>query len=178
MIRRFSAAMTCAAGVLAMGTLAGAQALGLRVNTTSSMPMGLWRVEPVAGEMRRGDIVTVCPPDAPSTRQAAARGYISTGPCPGSFALLVKPLAAVAGDVVTVTPAGISVNGEAQHGTAQLDKDSAGRDLQPVQAGVYQVPASRVWLLSGHDARSFDSRYFGPVPVENVQAVARPVWVR
>jgi type IV secretory pathway protease TraF len=39
------------------------------------------------------------------------------------------------------------------------------------------VPPGQVWLLSGHDSRSFDSRYFGPVPVANVQGVARPVWV-
>jgi type IV secretory pathway protease TraF len=35
----------------------------------------------------------------------------------------------------------------------------------------------QVWLLSGHDPRSFDSRYFGAIPTANVRGVARPLWV-
>ncbi len=151
---------------------------GFRVNTTPSMPVGLWRVEAISDEPRRGEIVTVCPPDIPMMREASARGYIGTGSCSGGYEPLVKRVAAIAGDMVHVSPAGINVNGEAVTGTAQLNQDSAGRMMQPYPAGVHQVPAFHVWLLSGHDPRSFDSRYFGPVSAENVQAVARPVWVR
>jgi type IV secretory pathway protease TraF len=39
------------------------------------------------------------------------------------------------------------------------------------------VGSGDIWVLSGHDPRSFDSRYFGPVPVANVQGEARPLWV-
>lgn len=163
---------------MVLGALSGAQVLGFRVNTTASMPVGIWRVAPLSAEPRRGEIVTACPPDTVGTREAAARGYLPVGSCPGSYEPLVKPVAAVPGDVVTVARVGISVNGELVAGTAQLDQDSAGRRLQGVPAGVYQVPASCVWLLSGHDPRSWDSRYFGAVPVESVQTTARPVWVR
>ena len=90
---------------------------------------------------------------------------------------MVKPVAAAEGDVVTVAGSGVSVNGELVQGTAQLSRDSAGRPMQPFQAGTYQVGAGEVWLLSGHDPRSFDSRYFGPVPAVQVQGVARPLWV-
>ena len=46
------------------------------------------------------------------------------------------------------------------------------------QRGAYPVAPKEVWLLSGHDPRSFDSRYFGPVPeAKSVQGIARPVWV-
>lgn len=167
------------AGGMGLAALAGAQALGFRVNTSASMPVGLWRVAPLsATEPRRGEIVTACLPDIFGTREAASRGYLSAGSCPDGFEPLVKRIAAVPGDVVTVARAGISVNGEPVAGTAQLDQDSAGRVLQGVSAGVYQVPAARVWLLSGHDPRSWDSRYFGAVPVENVQTTAQPVWVR
>lgn len=161
-----------------LGTIAVAQITGLRVNTTPSMPVGLWRVTAAPGELQRGQIVTVCPPDTAGTREAAARGYLPAGSCPGNYEPLVKPVAAMPGDVVTVTSAGISVNDEPVHGTAQLVRDSAGREMRPFPAGVHQVGPGQVWLLSGHDPRSWDSRYFGAVPVENVQAVARPVWVR
>ena len=60
-----------------------------------------------------------------------------------------------------------------------VDDDPAVRETlsMVLSAGAYQVKPGEVWLLSGHDPRSFDSRYFGSVPAVNVQGVARPVWV-
>jgi conjugative transfer signal peptidase TraF len=169
-----------ACGLLAalmVGTLATADIDGLRLNSTPSMPRGLWRVGGKNAPLYRGEIVTICPPDTKPIRQGAERGYIPTGNCPGDYEPLVKPIAATAGDTVTVTPAGVWVNGDPVQGTAQLAQDSVGRPLRAFPAGSYQVAQGDVWLLSGHDARSFDSRYFGPVPAANVQGVARPVWI-
>jgi len=69
--------------------------------------------------------------------EAAERGYIPAGACPGGHEPLVKPVAAVAGDRVTVTALGIAVNGEPIAQSAPLDEDSAGRPLRPVPAGAY-----------------------------------------
>jgi conjugative transfer signal peptidase TraF len=161
---------------LMMATLAAGETAGLRINATASMPRGLWRVhtrEPIA----RGAIVTVCPPDQADIREAAHRGYIPSGDCPGGYEPLVKPVAAIAGDLVAVTPRGIAVDGNPVAGTEALTEDEAGRPLHPVPTGAYRVAPGEVWLLSGHDPRSFDSRYFGPVPAANVTGVARPLWV-
>jgi conjugative transfer signal peptidase TraF len=154
-----------------------AGAAGLRVNATTSMPRGLWRVAATEARVERGEIVSVCPSDGAAIREAARRGYISAGPCPGGYEPLVKPVAAIAGDLVTITAGGVAVNGEPMADTAPLEEDSAGRQLRPIPAGTYRVPAGAVWLLSGHDPRSFDSRYFGAVPTANIQGLARPVWV-
>jgi conjugative transfer signal peptidase TraF len=154
-----------------------AGAAGLRVNASASMPWGLWRVAATEAPFERGEIVSVCPPDGAAIREAARRGYLPAGPCPGGYEPLVKPVAAIAGDLVKITAAGVAVNGEPMADTAQLGEDSAGRPLQPIPAGTYRVPAGAVWLLSGHDPRSFDSRYFGAVPAANIQGIARPVWV-
>jgi len=175
--RRKAATAACATAALVIGALAAAKFAGLRVNDTASMPRGLWRAAAVIAAIQRGEIVIVCPPDTPSVREAAARGYIPAGSCPGGLKPLVKPVAAAMGDTVKVAPEGIAVNGVSIENTAQLAQDSAGRPLQPVAAGSYRVEPGQVWLLSGHEARSFDSRYFGPVPVANVQAVAHPMWV-
>lgn len=165
-----------AGGAVLLGiALAGAE--GLRVNTTASMPRGIWRVAAAGTRIARGDIVSVCLPDSPAVREAGLRGYIPTGVCPAGHEPLIKPIAAIAGDVVTVRPRDIAVNGEAIAGSAPLYGDSAGRPLHPMPTGVYRVPSGAVWLLSGHDPRSFDSRYFGAVPAANIQGVARPVWV-
>jgi conjugative transfer signal peptidase TraF len=154
-----------------------AGAAGLRVNATASMPRGLWRIAATEARVERGEIVSVCPPDGAAIREAARRGYFPAGPCPGGYEPLVKPVAAIAGDLVAITAAGVAVNGELVADTASLEVDSAGRPLQPIPAGTYRVPAGAVWLLSGHDPRSFDSRYFGAVPAANIQGIARPVWV-
>ena len=165
------------AALLIGGTLASARIAGLRLNQTPSMPRGVWRVSRIAGPLDRGQIVTVCPPDIKAVRLGAERGYVPQGDCPGGYEALVKPIAAVQGDLVEVAAAGVRVNGRQVDGSAQLDQDSAGRPLRAYPAGAYQVAPGEVWLLSGHDPRSFDSRYFGPVAVENVQGTARPVWV-
>jgi len=163
-----------AGGALMLG-IALAGVVGLRVNATASMPQGIWQVEAPGALIGRGEIVSVCLPQSPALNEAAERGYIPAGACPGGREPLVKPVAAVAGDRVTVTA--LAVNGEPIAQSAPLDEDSAGRPLRPVPAGAYSVPAGEVWLLSGHDPRSFDSRYFGGVPVTNIQGVARPTWV-
>jgi conjugative transfer signal peptidase TraF len=165
-----------AGGALMLGIVLAGTA-GLRVNATASMPRGIWWVEPAGTRIERDEVVSVCPRDGAAIREAARRGYIPVGACPGGCEPLVKPVAAIAGDLVSVTAHGIAVNGEPVADTAQLDKDSDGRPLRPIPAGVYSVPAGAVWLLSGHDPRSFDSRYFGAVPTANIQGIARPVWV-
>lgn len=168
----------CAIGALLAGTLLTARAAGLRVNETASMPRGLWRVIAADAPLRRGEIIAACPPDTRAIREAVVRGYIPAGACPGGTVPLLKPVAAVAGDVVTVTPAGIAVDGRPVENTAPLGRDSAGRMLRSVPPGTYLVAGGEIWLLSGRDPRSFDSRYFGAVSVRNVQGVARPLWVR
>ncbi len=158
-------------------TLICVEALGFRINTTNSMSVGIWRVSPLAGGLQRGEVVTVCLPDSPEARLAAERGYVPAGSCQDGREPIVKSIAALAGDVVCVTPAGIAVNGIDVAGTAQLERDTGGRPLRPVPAGDYRVPAGQVWLLAGRARNSYDSRYFAGVPVESIQSVARPVWV-
>ena len=172
--RRFT---LCAAGATVLAALATAYQAGLRVNTTPSMPIGLWAIGSARTVLTRGDVVTVCLPDGAALRQAMQRGYIATGICPRGAEPLVKPVAAVNGDLVTVSAHGISVNAAPIANTAPLAGDEAGRPLHPVPQGSYRVAPEEVWLLSGHDPRSFDSRYFGAVPVADVLGVAHPLWV-
>jgi conjugative transfer signal peptidase TraF len=174
--RRHALAAAAVMGGAAFAALTGANVAGLRFNGTASMPMGLWRVTDNHAPLRRGEIVTVCPPDTRQVQEGSTRGYIPPGSCPGDYEPLVKPVAAIAGDVVAVSPAAVRVNGRLLPNTAQLAQDSAGRALRPFPVGTYRVASGEVWLLSGHDRRSFDSRYFGPVPEADVQGIARPVW--
>ena len=150
----------------------------LRLNTTPSMPIGLWQVSrSVPEQLHRGSIVTACLPETPVVRLGFERGYIHAGSCPDGLEPVVKPIAALQGDAITVRPTGILVNGSPVSGTAQLARDSGGRVLSPMRAGVYVVDPGQVWVLAGRDRRSFDSRYFGSIPVSAIQTEAHPCWV-
>ncbi|MCW3476239.1 conjugative transfer signal peptidase TraF [Rhodovastum sp. RN2-1] len=167
----------CAVVAAVLGTLAAADAGGVRVNVTPSMPVGLWKIESSLPFPARGEVVTVCLPEGDAVREAIRRGYVSAGACPGGSEPLVKPVAAIGGDLVVVSTHGITVNGAPVPSSVPLAQDEAGRALRPVPAGLYRVARDTVWLLSRHDPRSFDSRYFGTIPIANVRDVARPLWV-
>lgn len=160
-------------GVTGAGT-AAAWAAGYRINTTSSVPIGVYRIEP--GTIARGRIVAFCPPDNAAFQLGRARGYVLGGwACPGGYRPLFKPIAAMAGDVVTVAAEGISVNGHPLRNTASRPRDGEGRPLPVVPRGQHQVQPGQVWVVSTYNARSFDGRYFGAVPAAGIMGVARPI---
>lgn len=162
-----------AAAVMAIG--AAASGAGIRINTTASLPRGLWLAETPSQPLRVGDVALFCPPDTPAVRLARDRHYLGAGACPGDFEPMQKPIAAVAGDVVRVAPAGVAINDQAVPSSAVYGVDGAGRSL-PSTTGTLTVPPGEVWLLSTYNAHSYDSRYIGPVPARLVSAVMVPLW--
>ena len=168
--------LACAAfaAVVVGGSVAARQA-GYVYNRSASMPMGLWRV--YDGPAGRGDVALICPPDNALFRDARAAHYLLNGTCPGGYAPLLKPIAAVAGDEVQVTAEGARINGQPVAHTQMLRVDGAGRFLPRAQIGRHIVAPGEVWLLSNYHPYSFDSRYFGPLRATEVLGVARPVLV-
>ncbi len=133
---------------------------GIRVNATSSLPMGFYKKT----KDSRAPLVEFCP-EAPYGEFAAVRGYRPAGNCRDGAGPLMKPVIAKAGDVVEVSGSGISVNGILLPNTAAKTKDSRGRQMKPWEYGRYKVPIGFVWVASSYNTWSFDSRYFGPIPV-------------
>lgn len=175
--RRF--ALVCWGTALALAaTLTAAHMGGLRVNFTHSAPSGLWRVTPIAAAaIERGTLVEICPPSAPIVQAMRERGYLAygwVGRCePDGIAPLLKPVAAVSGDHVSLRSGDLArVNGIALANT----RPEPGMPAWP--AGDYQVGVGEVWVFSSYDAGSFDSRYFGPVPVAHVRGEASPLLIR
>src|SRR5262249_35574829 len=95
--------------------------------TTHSLPWGIYRRthELIA----RGRLVHFCLPE-PIARYALEREYIGAGFCPGAAQELVKSVAALAGDAVEITAAGVSVNGTLIPHTPVYGADSRGRRHQ------------------------------------------------
>jgi len=148
---------------------------GTRVNVTSSFPPGIyWVVDKVP---ERGDLVMFCPPRREVFDLAHERGYLQSGTCPGGYMRMLKRLAAVAGDEVLIVPEGISVNGQLQARSQSLQQDPSGRRMPHPRFGQFQLAAGEALLLSDYSRYSFDSRYFGAVPMTQVEEVLRPLMV-
>jgi conjugative transfer signal peptidase TraF len=172
-VRRRPAYLAVCVAAIGLGIMA-AESAGYRVNITASMPIGIWRVTPPPPELVRGMIVVYCLEDRATVSMALERRYVGPGRCPGGAEPLLKPVVAVAGDIVTVTPSGISVNGSLLTSSSPLTADPAGRPLAGA-FGEFQVSPGEVWVLSHYSTLSFDSRYSGPVRTENITGLAYPV---
>jgi conjugative transfer signal peptidase TraF len=168
-----------AIGVVVCGLAATASAVGeLRVNLSPSIPVGVYVARPVPSRavlLPRGQLVALCLGETLAA-WARARGYLRRGSCPDGSSPIGKPIFGIAGDTLEVTRAGISRNGVPAARTRALDTDAAGRPLPRVPPGRYLVPPGEIWVVSSYDTRSWDSRYFGPVPLRAVISLLRPLW--
>ena len=162
--------------ILSLASIAGlftvARMTGVRINTTPSLPVGLY-IETTA----TSDLVEFCPSE-PYASFAARRGYRTQGSCPDGVSPLLKPIVAKPGDTVQLSSSGITVNNRLLPNTAPLIKDSASRPLQHFPFGRYIVTSGQVWVASTYNRRSFDSRYFGAVPVSAIRAHLRSLLTR
>jgi len=144
--------------------------LGIRFNSSPSLPVGLY----IITSDERANLVEFCPGE-PFASLSIARGYRDQGVCADGAAPLLKPVVAGAGDVVDLSGHGISVNGQLLSNTAPLSKDSKGRELHPWHFGRYAVASETIWVASSYHPRSFDSRYFGPVPTSAIRHRLKPL---
>jgi conjugative transfer signal peptidase TraF len=124
-------------------------------NASASVPLGLYRIQ--SGPVRRGDLVLIrLPRDIADL--ADRRGYLPKS------AYLIKYVVAVASDRVCRLGDRILVNGV--FAARALRRDRSGRRM-PVWHGCRMLALDEVFLLA-RDLQSFDSRYFGPLPVSAI----------
>jgi conjugative transfer signal peptidase TraF len=129
--------------------------------TPSSAAQGIYLRTHAA--LRRGELVEICLPHQVAVF-AARRAYIrGTGRCPDNSEPVIKEIGGMPGDEVYVDP------------TSILATDGGGRSMPRSFPGRHVIQAGRIWL-EGNAPNSFDSRYFSSVPMDNVQAVLRPIW--
>jgi conjugative transfer signal peptidase TraF len=150
-------------------------AAGVRVNTTRSIPVGLYLTS--SAPVNKGAYVLLCPPPTGVFDEARQRGYIGSGLCPGGYGYMMKKVLAAKADVVSLTDEGVRVNGLLLPLSAPLKADKAGRPLQRYRANSFELGNSEVLLMSDVSRTSFDSRYFGPIHVAQIKSVIEPVFV-
>lgn len=148
---------------------------GARINTTRSIPVGLYWIS--NGPIERGAYVMFCPPAIDVFAEAKERGYITGGFCPGDYGYMMKRILAAKGSVVTVTSDGVLVDGKMLEYSKPYQADPAGRPLPRYQSSQYTLGSNELLLMSDVSSSSFDARYFGPVDRSQVKSVIRPIFI-
>jgi conjugative transfer signal peptidase TraF len=169
--RCFAFAALSIAGGLGMSILVAGWICDLRINTTPSEPLGLWRIVPLTTPVRVGQTVFICPPNNDTMQEGRERGYLRAGLCDGGFGPLIKTVVAVAGQRVDVTDH-VAIDGVPAYGSRIVERDGEGRPLRRDRSGI--VPPDAIYLHSGF-AGSWDSRYFGPIPTSGILGLAQEV---
>lgn len=148
-------------------------AAGIRINTTGSIPVGLYWLSDAP--VSKGEYVIFCPPVNPLFDEAKKRGYFNSGFCPGQYGYIMKMSLAAKSDKVRVTDQGVFVNGVLLPYSKPRSMDKSGRPL-PIYRADIVLSVNDVLLMSNVSEHSFDSRYFGPVNRSQIQGVIRPIF--
>ena len=146
---------------------------GVVINTTVSLPLGLYRS--IDAPVERGAYVKFCPPPSAVFDEAQRRGYLGAGFCPGGYEPMLKRVLAAKGDQVDVAAEGVHVNGRLVPLSAQMRADGGGRPM-PNYVQHRVLTGSELLLMSDVSGVSFDSRYFGPLNRAQVRAVIKPIF--
>ncbi len=140
--------------------------------SNSSCAEGIYRL--VDAPTGRGELAAACLP-VNAEQEGLMRGYLADGDCPGGGEPVLKVIGGLRGDEVDVEAGWVAVNGKRLANSATLTRDSAGRPLTHVVWGKRRVGAEEVWLFGLNNRRSWDSRYFGPIPLQAIRGVAEPL---
>lgn len=130
-----------------------------RVNIEPSVPLGVYRLHAVSEPLPRGTLVLLPVP-----------GSVQRWHAP--WLPLLKPIAAIAGEVVCVDEDVLTIGGEA-YGRVYTE---AGGYRLPHMTGCLTVGEGEVFTAS-QGYRSLDSRYYGPVKISDITATATPLLV-
>jgi conjugative transfer signal peptidase TraF len=170
---------TAAAAALFVGAMllllllgVASHAIGIRINTTHSIPVGLYRTS--SAPIEKGAHVLFCPPphfNGGVFELARERGYIGAGFCPGGYGYMMKRVLAVGRDVVKIDVDGVRVNGELLPLSVPAKMDKAGRPMPHYRTSGVVLGDAEVLLMSDVSATSFDGRYFGPVRRAQIPSV-------
>ena len=128
----------------------------LILNTTASVPIGLWwRVD---GPLTLGDVVRV-PIEAFKATDWVPEVYWRRNAW-GRPKAFLKRVAGLPGDIIEAGEYGLLlINGQLIPNSAPLSADKAGRPLKAYPLPL-QLESDEIWLLSD-SPRGFDSRYLG-----------------
>ncbi|MBI5263837.1 MAG: S26 family signal peptidase [Bradyrhizobium sp.] len=159
-----SLTVTCTAAALTLSVIEGASPHYIW-NASESVPLGLYRLQPIEHLMVT-DLVVVRPP-APLSSFLDSSGYLPTG------LPMLKRVLALPGQTICRTGFTISVD-NIEIGQAK-ERDHRDR-LLPAWQGCRVLASDEIFVMNWQSADSLDGRYFGPISASAVIGKAVPVW--
>ncbi|MFU8797087.1 MAG: conjugative transfer signal peptidase TraF [Gammaproteobacteria bacterium] len=148
--------------------------IGIRFNTTNSIPIGFYRI--VHMPIEKGAYVIFCPPENNVFNEAQKRGYISAGFCKGGYGYMMKRVAAVKGDSVFISKEGVFVKGKLLPVSKPVIADAAGRPMFRYPFHTFTLKEGEFLLMSDISGTSFDGRYFGPINRAQIKGVIHSIF--
>ena len=148
-----------------------ASAFGLIWNTSASLPRGLWhKTDAFAEEPNiRGRYVVFCPPDNAIFSAARQRKILAPGRCSGNYMPLIKQVIGVPNDQITVDSS-VAVN------RVHISNSDIRPDVAAVNGPkIFNLAIAHFWLMSTYTSKSFDSRYFGAIDSNQIEAFVEPL---
>ncbi len=145
---------------------------GFRINLTSSLPLGIWKIDKSFTRIEKGDYVWFM-----ATKEIAdfalERGYLQENiKCENNTIPLLKTVYGLPGDTYSFHENEIRINDIPVKNTKRRINDSKERPMPRILNGI--VRKNQLFVLTMH-TYSYDSRYYGPIPIKNVEGKARPI---
>lgn len=138
---------------------------GLSYQDSISMPEGWYALSPLQLPLKKDTIVVFAP-------NAGTEAYLLDHAWLGPHTLLMKHVFAVPGDEVCIKGRIVWIN---QQPTLKVLSEYAPGELLPQLCFCRKLTVDQYWLMSGRIPNSFDSRYFGPVGLNNILYQATPL---
>lgn len=134
--------------------------LSLKVNTTTSLPYGIYKLNKDKITIQKKDLVLFCL-NKSNSHKYGRRGYLGYGHCNLSLSPIGKQIVATPGDDISVSSKGIIVNNNYLPNTQKAYADVFGNHL--TGANIRKILDKDEYLVASFKENSFDSRYFGIV---------------
>ena len=112
------------------------------------------------------------------TRASLQRGDVVIFRKPGDLsAVFVERIAALENDTVEMLEGNIYINGKkTDHTSKQIPEIVFSEKVFWGEGQPFTVPSGHIFLLGDNIDQSYDSRYFGPVPCENIIGKANKIY--
>ena len=152
---------------------------GIIFSYTGSVPIGFYRIVSDAQSIQPGDIISFCLPNK-IAQIGLSRGYLTKGQCKNGSEPLMKEVIAVPGDQVIVFSDRLEVIHKPNTTDYMAISNVIDKNKLLVQRFINngKYIATGYWVYGfGSPRYSWDSRYYGEIPKNNVTHKLVPLFV-